>query len=97
MSSVEVGIFGLVLLLILMALRLPVAFAMIVAGLTGNTLLNSWSAAVSTLFTETWATLTFVELTVIPLFVLMGNIASTSGMSRDLYNTAYAWIGRFRG
>lgn len=97
MSSVEVGIFGLVLLLILMALRLPVAFAMIVAGLIGNTLLNSWSAAVSTLFTETWATLTFVELTVIPLFVLMGNIASTSGMSRDLYNTAYAWIGRFRG
>ncbi|MDE0209356.1 MAG: TRAP transporter large permease [Boseongicola sp.] len=97
MSSVEVGIFGLVLLLILMALRLPVAFAMIVAGLTGNTLLNSWSAAVSTLFTETWATMSFVELTVIPLFVLMGNIASTSGMSRDLYNTAYAWIGHFRG
>ena len=97
MSSVETGLLGMALLLILMALRLPVAFAMIVAGLAGITLLNSWSAAVSTLFTETWATLTFVELTVIPLFVLMGNIASTSGMSRDLYNTAYAWIGHFRG
>lgn len=97
MSSVETGLLGMALLLILMALRLPVAFAMVVAGLAGITLLNSWSAAVSTLFTETWATLTFVELTVIPLFVLMGNIASTSGMSRDLYNTAYAWIGHFRG
>ena len=97
MSPAAVGLAGLGLLLILMALRLPVAFAMIVAGLAGITMLNSWNAAVSTLFTETWGTLTFVELTVIPLFVLMGNIASTSGMSRDLYNTAYAWIGHFRG
>lgn len=97
MSSVSVGLMGLVLLLVLMALRMPVAFAMIVAGLAGITMLNSWSAAVATLFTETWGTLTYVELTVIPLFVLMGNIASASGMSRDLYNTAYAWIGHFRG
>ncbi len=97
MSPETTGVFGLVLLLVLMALRVPVAFAMIAAGLAGITLLNSWSAAVSTLFTESWGTLTFVELTVIPLFVLMGNIASTSGMSRDLYNTAYAWIGHFRG
>ncbi len=97
MSPVSIGVFGLSLLLVLMALRVPVAFAMIIAGLTGITLLNSWPAAVSTLFTESWGTFTFVELTVIPLFVLMGNIASTSGMSRDLYNTAYAWIGHIRG
>ena len=97
MTPVSTGLFGLALLLVLLALRLPVAFAMIVAGLAGITILNSWSAAVSTLFTESWGTLTYVELTVIPLFVLMGNIASTSGMSRDLYNTAYAWIGHFRG
>ena len=90
-------LFGLGLLLVLMALRMPVAIAMIVAGLAGITLLNSWSAAVATLFTETWGTFTYVELTVIPLFVFMGNIASASGMSRDLYNTAYAWIGHFRG
>lgn len=97
MSPVSIGVFGLSLLLVLMALRVPVAFAMIIAGLTGITLLNSWPAAVSTLFTESWGTFTFVELTVIPLFVLMGNIASNSGMSRDLYNTAYAWIGHIRG
>ncbi|NNE81485.1 MAG: TRAP transporter large permease [Silicimonas sp.] len=97
MTPVMVGLVGLGLLLVLLVLRLPVAFAMMVAGLAGITLLNSWSAAVSTLFTESWGTLTYVELTVIPLFVLMGNIASSSGMSRDLYNTAYAWIGHFRG
>lgn len=97
MSTITVGILGLILLLVLMTLKMPVAFAMIVAGLAGITMLNSWPAAVATLFTETWGTLTYVELTVIPLFVLMGNIASASGMSRDLYNTAYSWIGHFRG
>lgn len=97
MSPVLIGAGGLAVLLGLMALRVPVAFAMIVAGVGGIGLLNSWPAAFSTLFTETWGTLTYVELTVIPLFVLMGNIASASGMSRDLYNLAYALIGRFRG
>lgn len=97
MSPVLIGLLGLLTLLLLMALRMPVAFAMIVAGVAGIGLLNSWQAAFATLFTETWGTLTYVELTVIPLFVLMGNIAGASGMSRDLYNTAYAWIGHFRG
>lgn len=97
MTPVLIGALGLVLLFALMALRMPVAFAMIISGLAGITMLNSWSAAVATLFTETWGTFTYVELTVIPLFVLMGNIASSSGMSRDLYNTAYAWIGQYKG
>ena len=97
MSSLLVGAIGLATLLILMALRMPVAFAMIISGVAGIGLLNSWQAAFSTLFTESWGTLTYVELTVIPLFVLLGNIAGASGMSRDLYNTAYAWIGHFRG
>ncbi|WP_419906400.1 TRAP transporter large permease [Hoeflea sp.] len=97
MSPALTGFLGLAILLALMALRMPVAFAMMIAGVIGIGLLNSWPAAFSTLFTETWGTLTYVELTVIPLFVLMGNIAGASGMSRDLYNTAYAWIGHFRG
>ncbi|MDE2790777.1 MAG: TRAP transporter large permease [Paracoccaceae bacterium] len=97
MSSVSVGLFGLFLLFLLMVFRMPVAFAMVIAGMAGITILNSWSAAVSTLYTEIWGTLTYVELTVIPLFVLMGNIAGASGMSRDLYNAAYAWTGHFRG
>jgi tripartite ATP-independent transporter DctM subunit len=97
MTPVLVGALGLLLLFVLMALRIPVAFAMIISGLAGITMLNSWSAAIATLFTEAWGTFTYVELTVIPLFVLMGNIASSSGMSRDLYNTAYAWIGQYKG
>ncbi|MCY4301745.1 MAG: TRAP transporter large permease [Aestuariivita sp.] len=97
MNHTLVGLLGLTLLIVLMALRIPVAFAMMISGVIGISLLNSWSAGVATLFTETWGSLTYVELTVIPLFVLMGNIAGASGMSRDLYNAAYAWIGHFRG
>jgi len=95
MNHTLVGLFGLTLLIVLMALRIPVAFAMMISGVIGTSLLNSWSAGVATLFTETWGSLTYVELTVIPLFVLMGNIAGASGMRRDLYNAAYAWIGHF--
>lgn len=97
MSPILIGVLGFVLLLVLMALKMPVAFAMIISGVIGIGLLNSWPAAFSTLFTETWSAVTYIELTVIPLFVFMGNIAGASGMSRDLYNTAYAWIGHFRG
>ena len=97
MTSIHIGLLGFSILLVLMALRLPVAFAMIATGLSGIWILNSFPAALATLSTETWATLTYVELTVVPLFVLMGNIAGVSGMSRDLYNAAYSWIGRFPG
>ncbi len=97
MDPTLLGIFGFVLILVLMSQRVPVAIAMIVVGLAGLTILNSWPAALATLVTETWSTFIFYELTVIPFFVLMGNVASTCGMSRDLYNAANAWVGWMRG
>lgn len=97
MSPAFVGLSVLGLLLVMMALRVPIAFALIVSGTVGIGVLSAWGSAFSTLYTETWGTLTYVELLVIPFFVFMGNIAGASGMSRDLYNTANAWIGHFRG
>ncbi len=97
MDPTLLGIIGFVLILVLMSQRVPVAIAMIVVGLAGLTILNSWPAALATLVTETWSTFIFYELTVIPFFVLMGNVASTCGMSRDLYNAANAWVGWMRG
>ncbi len=97
MDPTLAGVIGFVLLLVLMSQRVPVAFAMIAVGLVGLALLNSWRAALATLVTETWSTAIFYELTVIPFFVLMGNVASACGMSRDLYNAANAWVGRLKG
>ncbi|SVE61018.1 uncharacterized protein METZ01_LOCUS513872, partial [marine metagenome] len=97
MEPVYIGIAGTVLVLVLMSQRLPVAFAMIVVGLAGHGILDGWASAFSTFVTETWSTTTYYELVVIPMFVMMGNVASISGMSRDLYNAAYAWVGQLRG
>ena len=51
----------------------------------------------STLVDESFVIASNYELIVIPLFVLMGNLATISGMSRDLYRAAYAWFGHWRG
>ena len=97
MDPILVGIAGLVLILVLMSQRVPVALAMMIVGFAGLVVLNSWQSALATLVTETWSTAIFYELTVIPFFVLMGNVASMCGMSRDLYGAANAWVGWMRG
>ncbi len=97
MSATEIGVSGLVSLFILLGLRMPVATSMIVVGFVGIAVLNGLPAAMSTLSSETIAIVTFFPLSVIPLFVLMGNLAGVSGMSRDLYDAAYAWVGSWRG
>ncbi len=97
MDPVLIGVLGLILLIVLMMVRVPVAIAMTVVGMIGLTILNSWPAAVASLVSEAWTVATFFELTVIPLFVLMGNIAGICGMSRDLYAAANAWVGGVRG
>ena len=97
MSAGVTGLIGLVVLLVLLALRVPVAFAMFLVGLAGVSYLSSPSAALSTLSSETFNLASSAELVVIPLFILMGNVATEAGMSRRLYDAAYAWIGPIRG
>ena len=66
-------------------------------GTVGVGVLNSWPAAMAMLGSEPFVIASNFELMIIPLFVLMGNPVSISGMSRDLYGAAYAWIGHWRG
>ncbi|MCA0942163.1 TRAP transporter large permease [Salipiger pacificus] len=97
MSPVLVGSTGFVLLLVLLLLRIPVAFAMFTIGFAGIWLLNGLQAATGLLSSETFALASNSELIVVPLFILMGNVASVTGMSRRLYEAAYATIGQVRG
>ena len=97
MTATAIGLIGLGALFLLLALKMPVGLALIVTGLLGTAAINGWPAALSSLSGETFAVSTFYQLIVIPLFVLMGNLASVSGMGRDLYGAAYAWIGHLRG
>ncbi|CAN0598863.1 unnamed protein product, partial [Ectocarpus sp. 12 AP-2014] len=59
--------------------------------------LNGWNGAMGLLASETFTLASSPELVVVPLFILMGNVATATGMSRQLYNAAYATIGHVRG
>ncbi|WP_172298948.1 TRAP transporter large permease [Pseudoruegeria sp. HB172150] len=97
MSAAAVGLIGLAILLVLLIIRIPVAIAMFVVGWCGIAALNGIKAANGLLASETFTLASSGELVVVPLFILMGNVASVTGMSRRLYDAAYAIIGSIRG
>ena len=81
---------------VLMALRIPIAFSMGIVGVVGIGLMRSWNAALSSTATEILDIAKYT-LSVVPLFVLMGNFVTRAGMSRELYRAAYSFIGHRRG
>jgi tripartite ATP-independent transporter DctM subunit len=97
MSPTMVAIIGIVVMLVFMFLRMPVGFAMALAGFLGMCYFASPQAAVHILATDIWGQFTSYGLSVIPLFILMGQITFHSGVSERLYRTAYTWLGRMPG
>ncbi len=85
------GMFG------LMALRVPVAIAMGVTGIAGFGAVAGWMPAINLLANVPLSVITDYNLSVIPMFVLMGAFASYGGMSRELYEAGRTWLGHFRG
>ncbi|MCH8188180.1 MAG: TRAP transporter large permease [Proteobacteria bacterium] len=96
MSDLEIGIIGFVVLMIFLAIRMPVGTAMLVVGFVGIYTINP-RGALPTLAGEAFSISTVFSLTILPLFILMGNLAGISGMSRDLYDAAHSWVGHWRG
>ena len=92
-----VAVGGFVLLFVLMALRVPVGIAMGIVGIGGFGLLTSWTAAFGLLAQSPFSTVTSFNLSVIPMFVLMGTFAAAAGISRDLFTASRAWFGHLRG
>lgn len=76
---------------------MPVAFSMAIVGLVSFAVLVNTHAAFSMVTADLWETVSSYSLTVIPLFVFMGQIAFHVGISRRLFNTAYAWLGALPG
>lgn len=97
MTPVEVGIIGCAALLILLMASMPVAFAMAIVGFIGFAVIVSTHAAQSIITIDFYETFSSYSLTVIPLFVFMGQISFHSGISRRLFNTAYHWLGHLPG
>jgi tripartite ATP-independent transporter DctM subunit len=97
MSAATIGVLGFVGLFGLMAVGVPVGIAMLIAGLLGLISLSGLTSAAYMLSGQAFATASYYQLAVLPLFILMGNLASAAGLSRDLYDAAYRWIGHQRG
>ena len=98
MSLTAVGLIGiLVLVLVLFFLRMPVGFAMAIVGFLGFWHVINLKAALGMLGSEVWGVFSSYGLTVIPLFILMGQICFYSGVNKRLYQTAYTWMGQVRG
>ena len=90
---------GLLAMLILAFLRLPIALAMGLVGVVGYAYMRdwSWAAALAAVQTKVYETGRNYTLSVIPLFILMGNFVTRAGMSQELFRAAYAFIGHLRG
>ena len=84
-------------LLLLLFARVPIAFAMGVVGFIGFGLLVSWLGSLTMVGRQAFDTATAYDLSVIPLFILMGNFVTRAGLSEELYKAAYSWIGHRRG
>lgn len=97
MTPVAAGVVGIACLFVLMILRTPVAFAMMLVGFFGYWGLEGFRSAGAVLLTESYSAVASYSLIVVPMFILLGNISSAAGYSRGLYDAAYAWVGRFKG
>lgn len=92
-----VGLLSFAILLILILLGMPVAFAMALLGIIGFWIIGGWPATVSMVGMIPWNKVTMYSFTVVPLFVLMGNLAFHAGFSRDVFDSARKWVGQFPG
>jgi len=97
MSPVTVGIIGIFFLFLLLALRMQIGFSMALVGFLGFTVLCSLEASFSIMGMEAFKTGTAYSLTVIPLFILMGQFANHSRMGMEIYETVYRWLGFLPG
>ncbi len=97
MNEVMVGIIGLCIVLLLFLTGIELAFAMILIGFLGFGYLISFSAAFNLLAKDVFDVFNSYSFTVIPLFVLMGQIAFNSGIAKRLFDAAYKFIGHVPG
>ncbi|HOO40184.1 MAG TPA: TRAP transporter large permease [Syntrophales bacterium] len=97
MSPTEAGIIGFVVLVILMFLKMPVGFVMALVGFAGFGMLVSWEASLNLTARDFFSVFSSYNLTVIPLFVFMGQCAFHSGISTRLFRAAHKFIGHLPG
>lgn len=108
MDPTILALSAVVVLLLLLALRVPIAFGLMLVGIIGIYLVNgsrmgdfntafAWRSTVSMLARDPYSFVASFSLMAIPMFLLMGNFAFYSGATRDAYNTARVWLSHLPG
>ena len=97
MDPFAIGLIGIVLLIVLLFSKMPIGGGMAIVGFIGFGIVISFDASLGLLKTVPYTTFSEHSLSVIPLFLLMGAFAFHSGMSEDLFDVVYKWLGHFRG
>ncbi|MBN1931304.1 MAG: TRAP transporter large permease [Desulfobacterales bacterium] len=97
MSPTVTGLVGIAALFILIFSRMPIGFLMAMIGLLGFGYIVTFDASLNLIAKDIFSVFGSYNLTVIPLFVLMGQIAYHAGISARLFDAAYKFIGHFPG
>ncbi len=97
MNPTLVGVIGIFVLILVFFTRMPVAYVMAMVGYVGFSVLVSGTAGLKLLSRDFYDVYSSYGLTIIPMFVFMGQIAFNAGISRRLYDAAYKFVGAYRG
>lgn len=98
MSILEIGIWSFPILILMIFMRVPIGLAMLIAGVVGSYFIgDSWLPILAKLKNETYSTFSSYSLSIVPLFLLMGQFATLGGMSQALFKAAEKWMGHKKG
>jgi C4-dicarboxylate transporter DctM subunit len=97
MSEVTIGIIGLAVILLMFLTGIELGFAMALVGFVGFSIIVTMKAALNLLAKDIFDVFASYGFTVIPLFVLMGQVAFNAGIAKRLYHSAYRFIGHIPG
>ena len=97
MSSFDIALSGIAILLSLLALRIPVAVAMLLVGMGGYVAIAGWMPLLNYAKSAPYWRFASYDLSIIPMFLLMGQFAGKAGLSRALFNAANTFLGHKRG
>jgi C4-dicarboxylate transporter DctM subunit len=97
MTNLQLGIVVFAAMMLLIALRMPIAIALFLGGAAGFAMLAGIEPLLGLLNEAPYSRVATHSLTIIPLFILMGQFAARGGISQALYRSARAWFGHYRG
>jgi C4-dicarboxylate transporter, DctM subunit len=97
MTAIQLALSIFAIMLVLMVVRVPIAVCMFVAGAIGYVVQTGWSPLANFLNNQAYARFASYDLSVIPLFILMGHFATQGGISKALFSFAAGVMGRFKG